>query len=196
MLHPDVPEAVLQVKARAFVLCSDGSMSQARSWHRFMILALSRCTYTHRLWQLQAYLKQLLKAANSRREGSDVWSHARVAIRCLCVLLASLHHFNYASDLLQVGSPAWILDSPGCIVALKGSVRCGEQSKGKPVLKGMPPCSNVAGAGSFDGRTTLHLCSTCKQVLHAADAGSSGCNPEAYLSCDPAQVIKFPAKSE
>lgn len=51
---------------------------------------------------LQAYLKNLLKAANSKRKGGDPFAFARVGIRCLCSLLASLHHFNYASDLLQV----------------------------------------------------------------------------------------------
>ena len=52
---------------------------------------------------LQTYLKVLLKAANSKRAAGDALAHARVGVRCLASLLASLHHFNYASDLLQVG---------------------------------------------------------------------------------------------
>jgi hypothetical protein len=55
-------------------------------------------------WGVQAYLKNVLAAANCVREGRGPLSHGRVAVRCLAGLLTSLPHFNYTSDLLQVGA--------------------------------------------------------------------------------------------
>ena len=56
---------------------------------------------------LQAYLKSLLEAAQCVARGTGTQSHARIAVRCLTTLLASHPHFNYTSDILQVGG--WAL---------------------------------------------------------------------------------------
>lgn len=54
----------------------------------------------------QTYLRSLLDAAQCVGKGTGTLSHARVAVRCLAGLLAALPHFNYTSDILQVGALA------------------------------------------------------------------------------------------
>ena len=63
----------------------------------------------------QGYLKALLKGCNAAEGGGmDPQADrgvarlgtARVAVRCLALLLASLPHFNYAGDILQVPARA------------------------------------------------------------------------------------------
>ena len=49
---------------------------------------------------LQAFLQRLVQhAGRSEPQAAELsW----VAVRCMCLLLTALQHFNYASDLLQV----------------------------------------------------------------------------------------------
>ena len=48
----------------------------------------------------QSFLQKLVKRAQGGKgQGPAV---AGMAVRCLCMLLTALPHFNYAADLLQV----------------------------------------------------------------------------------------------
>ncbi len=47
----------------------------------------------------------ILQALAAVKDGEAPVAHARIAIRCLCGLLACLPHFNYVSDLLQAVVP-------------------------------------------------------------------------------------------
>lgn len=57
---------------------------------------------------LQAYLKLLLQAIGSKSKAPKSTTEARVAARCMCGMLSSLHHFNYAPDLLQAVVPLMV----------------------------------------------------------------------------------------
>lgn len=52
---------------------------------------------------MQGFLQRLVKRAQG---GQGQQAVAAVAVRCLCMLLTGLLHFNYASDLLQVSTRA------------------------------------------------------------------------------------------
>ena len=56
------------------------------------------------IWGCQGWLKALLAAADDGAGKAYVGhiANKRTAARCLAGALGSLHHFNYASDLLQV----------------------------------------------------------------------------------------------
>ena len=54
------------------------------------------------LTSVQGFLQKLVKRAQG---GQGRQAAAGVAVRCLCMLLTALLHFNYAGDLLQVRLP-------------------------------------------------------------------------------------------
>ena len=54
---------------------------------------------------MQAYLKLLLQAIGSKSNPAKNPAQARVAARCMCGMLSTLHHFNYSTDLLQAVVP-------------------------------------------------------------------------------------------
>lgn len=57
----------------------------------------------------QAYLKLLLHAiGSSKGKSAKSPAEARVAARCMCAMLSTLHHFNYAADLLQAVVPLMV----------------------------------------------------------------------------------------
>lgn len=66
---------------------------------------------------VQAFLKLLLAAAQCVQQGTGSAAHARVAIKCLTGLLRAVPHFNYTSDILQVGARASAYPTPqlGCM---------------------------------------------------------------------------------
>ena len=57
---------------------------------------------------VQAYLKLLLQAIGSKSSPARSPAQARVAARCMCGMLSSLHHFNYSTDLLQAVVPLMV----------------------------------------------------------------------------------------
>ena len=68
---------------------------------------------------LQAYLKLLLQAVSNKDSSAKASAEARVAARCMCGMLSTLHHFNYSSDLLQAVVPLMVhkdtqLRQPSC----------------------------------------------------------------------------------
>ena len=57
----------------------------------------------------QAYLKLLLRAiGSSKGKPAKSPAEARVAARCMCGMMSTLHHFNYAADLLQAVVPLMV----------------------------------------------------------------------------------------
>ena len=72
------------------------------------------------IWGCQGWLKALLAAAGGGTGKAYVGHTAnkRTAARCLAGALGSLHHFNYASDLLQV--PFCLAAHSLCIMRCRG----------------------------------------------------------------------------
>jgi hypothetical protein len=101
----------------------------------------------------QHHLKALLGAADAASKGGAGGSElqsGRVAVRCMCLLLNSLPHFNYGADLLQVGGPA-------------GGLACGHRARlaasNACALAGCAPgpCSRAAAQALHASRRSSRL---------------------------------------